>query len=260
MRVYECRGSDPASSSDCYGSPGFRGVDASGDSPRPTRRSRRSPTSARPTPSTPRRTGPANWQDNVTRADGSGEVTIQVFTQRESAGLGCDVDSPCSIVVVPNYGRNQANVGDTEDVMDAPWAWASRTVVPLSFQSVDDACSLGGTCSAGRGQSDGRRSAGVVAREHLQAAEQGRRPSTTPRSASRRPVSTSGRGPPTSGWSSTRSPQDEKASGVVYSPVSVTGLVVAFQIDDATRAPGHLDAAERAPGREADHRVVPLRW
>ena len=64
----------------------------------------------------------------MTRADGTGQVTIQVFTKRESAGLGCDSDAPCSIVVVPNYGRPQ---GDTEDLMDAPWAWARRTVVPL---------------------------------------------------------------------------------------------------------------------------------
>lgn len=28
VRVYQCRGADPASSSDCYGSPGFRGTEA----------------------------------------------------------------------------------------------------------------------------------------------------------------------------------------------------------------------------------------
>ena len=120
--------------------------------------------------------GPANWQDNVTRGDGTGSVTIQVFTQRESAGLGCDADSPCSIVVVPNYGRGQNNIGDTEDVMDAPWAWDRRTVVPLDFQPVDDACPIGGHVARRGGEPDGGRPAGVVARQHLPAGRQAGRP------------------------------------------------------------------------------------
>ena len=53
----------------------------------------------------------------MTRADGTGEVSIQLFTKRESAALGCDADAPCSLVVVPNYGRPN---GATEDQMDAP--------------------------------------------------------------------------------------------------------------------------------------------
>src|SRR3954452_8351829 len=141
VRVYECRGAAPASSSDCYGAPGYRGQDATATSPaiaavQPfTYAGQTNAFDATPD-------GPANWQDNVTRADGTGQVTIQVFTQRESAALGCDNGSACSIVVVPNYGRPQ---GDTEDLMDAPWAWARRTVVPLSFLPVDDACPLSGT-------------------------------------------------------------------------------------------------------------------
>ena len=141
VRVYQCRGENPTSSSDCYGSPGFRGID--GD-----RRTAPAwpavapftyPGQDDPFNATP--DGPANWQDNVTRADGKGEVTIQLFTKRESAALGCDVDSPCSVVVVPNYGRPQ---GATEDLLDAPWAWERRTVVPLSLLPVDDACPLTG--------------------------------------------------------------------------------------------------------------------
>ena len=105
VRVYQCRGENPASSSDCYGSPGFRGIPATGGQhgvaggpPLHLPRARTIQFNATPD-------GPANWQDNVTRADGKGEVTIQLFTKRESAALGCDVDSPCSVVVVPNYGR-----------------------------------------------------------------------------------------------------------------------------------------------------------
>src|SRR3954447_5599753 len=132
VRVYECRGADPASSSDCYGSPGYRGLDATDTSPAIpavspfTYAGQTDAFDATPD-------GPANWQDNVSGANGQGQVTIQVFTQRESAALGCDRKSPCSLVVVPNYGRAPNDVGATEDLMDAPWAWARRTVVPLSF-------------------------------------------------------------------------------------------------------------------------------
>ena len=108
VRVYECRGAAPASSSDCYGSPGFRGLDATDNSPAiPAVPPFTYPGQVDPFDATP--DGPANWQDNVTRADGTGQVTIQVFTQRESAALGCDAGSPCSIVVVPNYGRGASS-------------------------------------------------------------------------------------------------------------------------------------------------------
>ena len=115
MRVYQCRGADPASSSDCYGSPGL-----------PGRRRDRATTPAFPAvpaftypgqtdPYNATPDGPANWQDNVTRADGTGEVAIQLFTKRESAGLGCDATAPCSIVVVPELrppaGRDRGPAG-----------------------------------------------------------------------------------------------------------------------------------------------------
>src|SRR6478736_44567 len=140
VRVYQCRGADPVSSSECYGSPGFRGIEATetteavAEVPGFTYAGQTDPYDAVPD-------GPANWQDTVTRSDGTGEVTIQLFTKRESAALGCDATAPCSIVVVPNYGRPE---GSTEDLLDAPWAWALRTVVPLSFLPVENACPLSG--------------------------------------------------------------------------------------------------------------------
>jgi hypothetical protein len=96
VRVYECRGAEPQSSSDCYGSPGFRGIEATDTTPAiPAVPPFTYPGQDDPFNATP--DGPANWQDNVTRADGTGEVTIQLFTKRESAGLGCDADSRCSV-------------------------------------------------------------------------------------------------------------------------------------------------------------------
>ena len=233
VRVYECRGTDPASSSDCYGSPGFHGIPATANTPAiPAVPSFTYPGQTSATDATP--DGPANWQDNITHPDGSGEVTIQVFTKRESAGLGCDIDSPCSIVVVPNYGRPQ---GAAEDVLDAPWAWARRTVVPLAFQSVADACGIGGASLGVEGSP-------MVA--DLLASWRGST-CTLPSNAVNLDYTSIGeeqtRGDVASSVTDVGlviNPLDADAAstaGVVYSPVSTTGLVVAFQIDDAQGRP-----------------------
>ncbi|MCW2765044.1 MAG: hypothetical protein JWO11_1003 [Nocardioides sp.] len=233
VRVYQCRGALPTSSSDCYGSPGFRGIDATESQPAvPAVSPFTYPGQQDAFDATP--DGPANWLDNVTRGDGTGEVAIQLFTKRESASLGCDATSPCSIVVVPNYGRPQ---GATEDLMDAPWAWDRRTVVPLSFLPVDDACPLTG---------DSLRVEGSPMAAHALASWRAR--TCTLSSGSVRLDYTSIGEPQTRGdvASGTTNaglvidPLDAAAAaerGVVYAPLSVTGLVVAFQIDDADGKP-----------------------
>jgi len=233
VRVYECRGADPASSSACYGSPGFRGVEATPSSPAiPAVPPFTYPGQTDAFDATP--DGPANWQDNVTRADGTGQVTVQVFTKRESAALGCDSDSPCSIVVVPNYGRPQ---GDTEDLMDAPWAWARRAVVPLSFLPVDDACPLSGSSL---------RVEGSPMAADLMATWRGRTCTLTSNSVNLdytsigEPQTRGDVASGTTGVGLVIDPLDADAAstaGVVYAPVSITGLVIAFQVDDAHGRP-----------------------
>ena len=233
VRVYECRGTDPASSSDCYGSPGFRGVAASGATPAIpavppfTYLGQTNPFDATPD-------GPANWQDNITHADGSGQVTIQVFTKRESAGLGCDIDFPCSIVVVPNYGRPQSA---TEDVLDAPWAWARRTVVPLTFQSVADACGIGGTSLGVEGSP---MAADLLASWRASTCTLASNPVSLDYTSIGEEQTRGDVGSAVTDVGLVINPLDADAAataGVVYSPVSVTGLVVAFQIDDAHGRP-----------------------
>jgi hypothetical protein len=246
VRVYECRGADPASSSDCYGSPGFRGLDETPTSPAyPAVLPFTYPgqTASQTYDSTP--DGPANWQDTVTGADGTGQVTIQVFTKRESAGLGCDSDAPCSIVVVPNYGRPPNGNGATEDVQDAPWAWDRRTVVPLSFQPVDDACPLSGSSL---------RVEGSPMAEDLLAAWRGKtctlakNPVTLDYTAIGEEETRGDVASSTTDLGLVIDPLTADAAadrGVVYAPVSVTGLVVAFQVDDANGRPVttmHLNA------------------
>ncbi len=233
VRVYQCRTADPQSSSDCYGSPGFRGIPATDADPgQPEVVPFTYPGQTNKFDATP--DGPSNWQDNVTRADGTGEVSVQVFTKRESAALGCDSDAPCSIVVVPNYGRP---TGSTEDQMDAPWSWARRTVVPLTFLPVQDACPLSG---------DALRVEGSPMVAATLASWRGRT-CTLASDAVTLDFTTIGE-PQTRGdvASSTTGvglvidpleKADAKLAGVVYAPVSVTGLVVAFQIDDADGKP-----------------------
>lgn len=233
VRVYQCRGENPTSSSDCYGSPGFRGIEATGGQPAwpavPafTYNGQDDPFNATPD-------GPANWQDNVTRADGKGEVTIQLFTKRESAALGCDADSPCSVVVVPNYGRPQ---GATEDLLDAPWAWERRTVIPLSLLPVDDACPLTGESLRVEGSpmiahalaswraKTCTLSSGAVRMDYTAIGE---------------PQTRGDVGAGTTDVGLVIDPMDTSLAderGVVYSPISVTGLVIAFQIDDVNGQP-----------------------
>ncbi|MBZ5734396.1 hypothetical protein K8Z61_07790 [Nocardioides sp. TRM66260-LWL] len=236
VRVYQCRGAAPASSSDCYGSPGFLGIDASPGSPAiPAVRPFTYPGQDDAFDATP--DGPANWQDNVTRADGSGEVTLQVFTKRESASLGCDADRPCSIVVVPNYGREGTGNGATEDQMDAPWAWARRTVVPLSFLPVGDACPLTGTSLRVEGSPfSGDLLASWRARTCTLDTDPVRLDFTSVGEPQVRQDLATG----TTGVGLTIDPLTaEQASpqAVTYAPLAVTGLVVAFQIDDASGRP-----------------------
>jgi hypothetical protein len=233
VRVYECRGTDPASSSDCYGAAGFRGIDATADSPGfPAIPGFTYPGQTDPYDSTP--DGPANWQDNVTGPDGTGSVTIQLFTKRESAGLGCDATSPCSLVVVPNYGRPQ---GATEDQLTAPWAWARRTVVPLSFLPVDDACPLSGTSLRVEGSP---MAADLLASWRGRTCVLSKDAVTLDYTSIGEPQTRADVASATTGVGLTIDPLDSDAAasaGVVYAPVSVTGLVVAFQVDDAHGRP-----------------------
>ncbi|MEV7772960.1 hypothetical protein [Kitasatospora sp. NPDC086791] len=168
VRIYQCRGTDPAVT-DCYGSTLYGGDRSKGfeQPPRPTRME------------TPE--WPSNQVIAATGPDGSGTASIEVWSAKESATLGCDATHPCSLVVEPNYGGDpldlfQVHDGgadcefhDLDDDLDgftatdgimAPgaafqnWktgnrtseqcAWQHKTVVPLSFAPTPDACVAAG--------------------------------------------------------------------------------------------------------------------
>src|SRR4051812_12617548 len=231
VRVYQCRGSDPSSPSECYGSPGFGGIAPTGSDPGVpavpgfTYAGQTDPHANNPD-------GPPNFQDTVTASNGSGSVTIQIFTKREAPSLGCDDTTSCSLVVVPNYGRSNGS-GATEDELDAPWAWSNRTVVPLQLNPISTACPFADAPVSVEGSPAAAR---LLASWRIGACTS---------STSRVAVDYTAIGEPqarqdvAAGFSTvglTSRPLTAADGGrrdLGYAPVAVSGLVVAFQIDDA---------------------------
>lgn len=235
VRVYECRGSAPVSSSDCYGSPGFRGTPASGTEPAvPAVPGFTYPGQTDPFANQP--DGPANWQDVATSPDGSGQVTLQLFTRREAPSLGCDQSRVCSIVVVPNYGR-ASGAGAVEDQLDGPWAWDRRTVVPLQFLPLDDTCQLGGSPLTIEGSPSAAR---ALASWRGAACTTATAPVTVDYTAIGEPQA---REDVASGLSDvglvTRPLEVDArpAHPLAYAPVALSAVAIAFQVDDLTGRP-----------------------
>jgi hypothetical protein len=141
VAIYECRGTNPQSpvgdgtfpqSKDCYDISDVTQVRATA--------------------------GAANGVIAFTSSNGTGQANVYVEANAENSFLNCGVSSPCSLVVVPNWGgldldpnlgvdkpdctSHKADDGDISD-LEAPMAgyqfigatcsWADRIVVPLSF-------------------------------------------------------------------------------------------------------------------------------
>ena len=127
VRVYECRGADPAGPQDCYGSSLYT-YDGQSDT-----------TQVLPD-------GPTNALDAASDPSGKGGVDIEVRTSAESTSLGCTATVQCSLAVVPNYGDPTDHSSDfiyaTTSYMDSPWAWANHVAIPLSFAPTGDNCPL----------------------------------------------------------------------------------------------------------------------
>jgi len=185
---------------------------------------------------------------NRTRADGTGEDFFEIQTGVESPGLGCgqtrDGESPlCWLVVVPRGdtevdGRVRG-ITYTEGLDTSPLLasnWKHRIVFPLEFQPVGLACSISGTetpllgsdrvieaisrwqpawCQGGLGNFSFTVLSDLEAREKLKTEQPG--------------LSFVGYGVP----------EAEAPRPVVYAPVSLSGLTIAFNVQSqsSTLAP-----------------------
>ena len=162
--------------------------------------------------------GPANWQDNVTRADGTGEVTIQLFTKRESAALGCDATAPCSIVVVPNYGRPEGC--DRGPARRARGRGRDGPSSRCRSCPSTNACPLSGDALRVEGSPIASDLLATLARQDLHAGLERRDPRLH---RDRRAADPRGRGlrrRPTSAWSSTRSTRTPPRAAASSTPRS----------------------------------------
>jgi hypothetical protein len=134
VMVAECVGTNPSSSSDCYGA--TNGGVTGGSGP----------------------FGPMNTAYALTAPDGTGQADIEIDTVEENQFLGCDQKHACSLVVVPAQGGDvlasppkcsdhsqdrvfaigQLDFGATFNTC----SWNDRIVIPLSFAPTPNVCNF----------------------------------------------------------------------------------------------------------------------
>ena len=113
--------------------------------------------------------GAANGVMAFTSGNGTGQANVYVEAGPQNSFLHCGVASPCSLVVLPNWGgqdsgyglgqpldcnSHAADDGDTADLevpmadygfIGGPCSWADRIVVPLSFAPSSADCPTNAT-------------------------------------------------------------------------------------------------------------------
>ena len=203
---------------------------------------------------------------NRTRADGTGEDYFEVQTGVESPGLGCgqtrDGESPlCWLVVVPRGdtevdGRVRG-ITYTEGLDTSPLLasnWKNRIVFPLEFQPVGLACSISGTetpllgsdrvieainrwqpawCQGGLGNFSFTVLSDLEAREKLKSDADA--------------MSFVGYGVP----------EDEAPRPVIYAPVALSGLTIAFNVQSQSSPLAPEDVRLRDGERMQDIKLTP---
>jgi hypothetical protein len=133
VEVAECAGTDPKSPNDCFGA-NNSGVQGSFSN-----------------------NGPMNTSYAVTAPNGTGVADIQLLTAEQNQQLGCNKDTPCSLVVVPAQGGNTVeypiNCNDHSQDLGGTaignyafttaygqCSWKARIVIPLYFSPTPSDC------------------------------------------------------------------------------------------------------------------------
>ncbi|WP_255638299.1 hypothetical protein [Amycolatopsis sp. DSM 110486] len=173
-----------------------------------------------------------------TRLDGGGEVDFEVQTALEADGLGCGtvvngVPRACWLVIVPRGNTEvdgtQVGVGDNRPQLDSsPLSetnWENHISVPLKFQPVGDSCPLG---SAERQTSgDEFLSEAVLRWQPTLCAGGGTVYGFTqvPDGVARQTVVSDN---PGLAFMTDPVPQDQVTKPLVYAPIALSGLSIAF--------------------------------
>jgi hypothetical protein len=143
VMIAECKGLDPTNPNDCY--------DATNGGE----------------PATFGQYGPGNTAYSTTESNGTGTADIQLFTQVQNQFLNCNINTPCSLVVVPAQGgdsldfakpacsNHDVDEGGTDtgqyaftSITSAAFtangycSWIKRIVIPLHFALTPSGCPL----------------------------------------------------------------------------------------------------------------------
>lgn len=143
VMIAECKGTNPKSPDDCYDATNGGEPAAFG------------------------KYGPGNTAYATTTAQGTGKADILLFTNVQNQFLGCDENTPCSLVVVPSQGgdsldfakpacgNHSLDIGGLDlgqyaftEAKSAPetpngyCSWSKRIVIPLSFSRTPSGCPL----------------------------------------------------------------------------------------------------------------------
>ncbi|KAA2255649.1 hypothetical protein F0L68_28045 [Solihabitans fulvus] len=195
----------------------------------------------------------------VTKADGTGQQTIEVLSATQLPSLGCTASAACSLVVVPVGEPNclptaqipfpsvfgpackvTANHVDTTmrsfDSWKSPTNWSHRFVFPLSFRPTPQVCAA-----------DSRPETSLTGSPYLGQVMESWRPkfcgdpslfklgyANLGESDARAQFTASVSGGRTDGVNAvlTSQPATDLGKPVVYAPVAVTGFAVSFVLDD----------------------------
>ncbi len=197
-----------------------------------------------------------------TYADGTGQQLFQVQTGLEAPGLGCgqdlqptggggDTTPQCWLVVVPrgsSTDENPAGLNDENVVTSplAPSAWANRIAIPLGFNPVGSSCSINADAQEILGS---ELASSAVASWQPALCNQAGSPSysyiqDTDDQARQNLLDPTYGAAGMSVFSAPADPsQVDPSDPVVYSPLTLSGVVVAFNIQ---RVPAVVDGQPQA--------------
>jgi len=203
---------------------------------------------------------------NRTRSDGTGENFFEVQTGVESPGLGCgqtrgDETPLCWLVVVPRGEKEvdgtRRGLTYTEGLDTSPLLasnWRNRIVFPLDFQPVGAACAITGSetpllgtdriieaisrwqpawCGEGLGNFSYTVLSDLEAREKLMTEQPGLN------------------------FLSYGIPESEAPRGVVYAPVALSGLTIAFNVESQSSTLAPEEVRLRDGERIRDIKMTP---